>query len=159
MAHSAHRLTPLLVCLSTLFQEFRDKSWLTPEVYDVMRQHDWCLALVDVTGARNENKETTGDDWAGNLSFGANPTPQKYPLDICSWGAYIRFHGSQGKYAGSYGRTVMAKWAQQIKLWADSGRKVYAAFNNDCLEDGGMPSAVADSRDLADALREIGAMT
>lgn len=26
--------------------EFRDPSWFCKEVYDIMRQNDWCLAMV-----------------------------------------------------------------------------------------------------------------
>ena len=31
--------------------EFRDASWLCPEVYAVLKQHDWCLAITHLTGA------------------------------------------------------------------------------------------------------------
>jgi hypothetical protein len=26
-----------------------------------------------------------------------HPSPEAYPLDICTWGAYVRFHGATGK--------------------------------------------------------------
>lgn len=41
--------------------EFRDASWFHEEVYAVLREHNWCLALVDVTGA--------GKDDDGQLPF------------------------------------------------------------------------------------------
>lgn len=30
--------------------EFRDSSWFCEEVYEVLRRHNWCLALVEVSG-------------------------------------------------------------------------------------------------------------
>jgi uncharacterized protein YecE (DUF72 family) len=45
----------------------------------------------------------------------------------------------------------MSRWADLIKGWVEGGRTVYCAFNN--TDDGVPPSAVADSRQLAEALR------
>ena len=47
----------------------------------------------------------------------------------------------------------MATWAQRMREWAISGRKVYAAFNN--TDDGIPPSAIADARALAAAMGEL----
>ena len=136
--------------------EFRDISWYCEEVYDVMRQFDWCLALVDVTGAKNSYES---DSWAGTLAHGPNPKPDKYPSSICSWGCYIRFHGATGKYEGSYGPKKMKEWARYVHKWASKGKTVYVAFNNDTLdESSGMPAAILDARHLSNALREIGSM-
>lgn len=137
--------------------EFRDKSWFCDEVYDVMREFDWCLALVDVTGAKNTGEY---DLWAGTLRHGPNPRPNQYPLHICSWGCYIRFHGETGKYEGSYGAKKMEEWAQYVHDWAARGKTVYVAFNNDSLidDDSGMPCAIMDARHLSTSLRDIGSM-
>lgn len=35
--------------------------------------------------------------WIGSLQPGPNPPPEAYPLDACSWGVYVRFHGSEGQ--------------------------------------------------------------
>ena len=76
---------------------------------------------------------------------------------------YVRFHGASGKYVGAYGPQKMAEWAHRLSEWSNnkgiskgqsSSRKVYAAFNN--TDDGTPPSAIADARALADALRSLG---
>jgi uncharacterized protein YecE (DUF72 family) len=131
--------------------EFRDASWFCPQVYNIFRKNtNWCLALIDV----GDNTST----WAGNLHSGTNPAMHKFPEDICSWGLYIRFHGSQGGYGGAYGARVMREWAERIKRWEVMGKEVWVAFNNDGLisEENHMPAAVSDARDLYRALKDVG---
>ena len=130
--------------------EFRDSSWFVPEVYEVLRQNNWCLALVDVRTGNDEER------WCAALHEGSNPRAEDYPLHICSWGLYLRFHGAAGKYVGAYGKSRMAWWAQKMQDWAASGRTVYAAFNN--TDDGVPPSAIADCRHLAASLRRLHVM-
>lgn len=136
--------------------EFRHKSWFCQEVYDIFRKNNWCLALIDVSGV-DERGEDEDQSWAINLEKGPNPSPEKYPLEICSWGAYVRFHGASGKYCGAYGRQKMDYWAEILIKWAATGRQVYVAFNN--TDDGVPPSAIADARDLTAALRHLGEFT
>lgn len=129
--------------------EFRHISWFCPELYVILKRHNWCLALVEVSGA--------GPAWCSTLSKGPNPRIEDYPLDSCTWGAYVRFHGAQGKYIGAYGPEKMTEWAWKFAEWtgqSDPSRRVYAAFNN--TDDGRPPGAIADPRSLADALRNLG---
>jgi uncharacterized protein YecE (DUF72 family) len=35
--------------------EFRDASWLVPEVFEVLRRNDWCLAVADVSGGGGDD--------------------------------------------------------------------------------------------------------
>jgi len=46
---------------------------------------------------------------------------------------YVRLHGPDHRhlYAGSYSDTDLRWWAERIREWADSGKDVYAYFNND----------------------------
>lgn len=125
--------------------EFRHVSWYCQEVYDVLRQHDWCLALVNVAGE---------EPWFGTLRRGCNPPVARYPLDCCSWGVYVRYHGSTGQYEGAYGRRAMEHWAEHTRRWLGEGREVWHAFNN--TDDGVPPSAIEDCRSLAAALRANG---
>ena len=96
---------------------------------------------------------TDDSSWCGSLHRGPNPRPEDYPLNCCTWGAYVRFHGKGGKYVGAYGPRQMATWAQRMHQWALTGRQVYAAFNN--TDDGIPPSAVADARALAVAMGDL----
>ena len=45
--------------------------------------------------------------------------------------AYVRFHGPDGKYRGSYPDAEMRRWAGKLKAWEKPRRPVYAYFNND----------------------------
>jgi uncharacterized protein YecE (DUF72 family) len=46
---------------------------------------------------------------------------------------YVRLHGPSHDhlYAGSYSEDDLAWWADRVREWSDSGRDVYAYFNND----------------------------
>jgi len=63
----------------------------------------------------------------------------------------LRFHGQGGKYVGAYGAERMAEWVPHVEKWLAAGRSVYVAFNN--TDEDCPPSAIADARHLADALR------
>ncbi|PRW59561.1 hypothetical protein C2E21_1706 [Chlorella sorokiniana] len=134
--------------------EFRDASWFCQEVYDVLRAHNWCLAITVLTDLPG-NRKRKEDSWIGSLTPGPNPPPVAYPLDCCDWGVYVRFHGSTGQYRGAYGATEMAKWAGWAAKWTAQGREAWFAFNNDNLAaKSALPAAVLDCRDLASALRQ-----
>jgi uncharacterized protein YecE (DUF72 family) len=53
------------------------------------------------------------------------------PHLITSSPVYIRFHGTGGRYSGSYSEAELDKWASRIQSWSDEGREVLAYFNND----------------------------
>ncbi|KAI7846102.1 hypothetical protein COHA_000363 [Chlorella ohadii] len=134
--------------------EFRDASWFCQEVYEVLKRHNWCLAITVLTDLPHNRKLREGS-WIGSLTPGPNPTPEAYPLDCCTWGVYVRFHGSTGQYRGAYGAAEMAKWAAWAQKWAAQGRETWLAFNNDNLAaKSSLPAAVLDCRDLGAALRQ-----
>eukprot|EP00887_Chlorella_sp_A99_P006454 scaffold3.g6454.t1 len=110
--------------------EFRHSSWFCPEVYAILKEHDWCLVMCHVAPGRDE-----------------------YPLDACSWGVYLRFHGSAGQYVGRHGAKEMRRWADWCKTRAAEGKECYLAFNN---TDGTPPPAIADARELGAAFRANG---
>ncbi|TCD12228.1 DUF72 domain-containing protein [Pedobacter frigidisoli] len=43
---------------------------------------------------------------------------------------YLRFHGPDGNYKGSYSADILAEYASYIVDWMIEGKKVYAYFNN-----------------------------
>ena len=49
---------------------------------------------------------------------------------------YVRFHGTSGRYHGSYSDSALERWAERLVGEWRAGRDVYAYFNND-------PGAVA----------------
>jgi len=85
--------------------EFRHPTWFTPAVYELLEKARVSLCLYDMQG---------------------EPSPQVLTGPL----AYVRFHGTQGKYAGSYPAVALRTWARKIDAWRRS-RTAYAYFNND----------------------------
>lgn len=57
----------------------------------------------------------------------ASAAPQE-PLDLDF--VYLRFHGPNGGYRGSYPDDFLTDYAQYISQWLADGKRVYAYFNN-----------------------------
>jgi uncharacterized protein YecE (DUF72 family) len=89
--------------------EFRHRSWIRPETFDLLRKHK--IAHVSVS----------------SLAM---------PMDliVTSRIVYIRFHGLAGGAAHDYTRGELSPWANHIRKQARSGKKVFAYFNNDANE-------------------------
>jgi uncharacterized protein YecE (DUF72 family) len=103
--------------------EFRDLSWLVPEVYELLRKHDAAFCIHDLSA-------------------------QQTPLEITADFTYIRFHGpGTAKYAGSYSSQTLRNWAKRIDEWRKELLTVYVYFNNDI---GGC--AVRNARQLRQLL-------
>jgi len=86
--------------------EFRDESWNTPTIFDLLRRHKIAVCI---------------HDWCGSQS----------PMELTADFTYIRFHGTTGKYQGNYGDSLLGDWADRIKGWATHLSHIYAYFNND----------------------------
>jgi uncharacterized protein YecE (DUF72 family) len=43
---------------------------------------------------------------------------------------YLRFHGPEGGYRGSYSDQFLQEYASYVREWIDEGRTVYVYFNN-----------------------------
>jgi uncharacterized protein YecE (DUF72 family) len=103
--------------------EFRDPSWYRPDVFAALRQSGVAVCLHDMPGSALEE--------APDQPF-----------------VYVRFHGTTGKYSGSYSDETLRQWGDKLRQALKSGRDVYAYFNNDL---GG--TAVDDVRTL---IRHVG---
>lgn len=84
--------------------EFRDPSWYTGEVFDLLVRFNVALCLHDMEGSAT-----------GRLSLG--------PF------VYVRFHGVP-KYAGRYATNALNDWADWLSAEMGRGRPVFAYFNN-----------------------------
>lgn len=85
--------------------EFRDPSWFDEEAYELLQEAGAAFCIHDMAGEPSP-KEVTGDF------------------------VYIRLHGPQGAYEGSYDKQSLAGWAGAISTWRQE-RDVYCYFNND----------------------------
>jgi uncharacterized protein YecE (DUF72 family) len=86
--------------------EFRDQSWYTSAVFELLRQHNVALCMHDW---REVN-------W-----------PQELTADF----SYIRFHGRGSGYGGNYPDRQLAQWAERIRKWRWQLQEGFLYFNND----------------------------
>jgi uncharacterized protein YecE (DUF72 family) len=105
--------------------EFRHPSWYVRETFEMLERRGVALCLHDKAGSAIDG-------------------PIVGPF------VYVRFHGTSGRYHGSYSRQALDRWARRLaEQWTD-GRQVHAYFNND--PDG---VAVANATALRTALAEL----
>jgi uncharacterized protein YecE (DUF72 family) len=83
--------------------EFRDRTWLCAEVFDLLREHNAALCIHDML-----------DD---------------HPYEITADWVYLRFHGDH--YHDGYSRGFLAAQADRIAGHLAVGLDVFAFFNND----------------------------
>jgi uncharacterized protein YecE (DUF72 family) len=102
--------------------EFRDNTWYTPEIYGLLQRHNVALCAHDWHSLA----------WAEELTANF---------------AYIRFHGTSGRYAGNYPDHLLQDWATKIQSWATRLNHIYVYFNNDV---GG--HAIRNARSLRAAI-------
>jgi uncharacterized protein YecE (DUF72 family) len=123
------RLAEFLKCLPRNLAfaiEFRDLSWYADAVYQLLGRHNVALCL---------------HDW-GN---------EKWPQELTADFTYVRFHGMDGRYGGSYPERVLALWARLLEDWMSRSFQVFVYFNNDI---GG--HAIRNARCLRAMLRGAG---
>lgn len=109
--------------------EFRDDSWLAPEVYRLLDRHRVALCLHDMTG------------------YGAVSKPNDAGF------IYIRRHGPTGGYGGGYKLNQIERDAAAIHGWFGEGRPVFVYYNNDAEA-----HAAHDAERLCKALSSTGEM-
>lgn len=140
LAVKSRKGAPFSPCLAL---EFRNASWNTVKMFDLLARHGCGIVLHDMT-------VSGGWHWrhgrleAGKLSL--NPAElSSRPLPLI----YLRFHGTKGKYAGEYGQQLLEPWATLARSALERKIAVHAYFNN--TQAG---AAVRDAMRLAQMLRE-----
>jgi uncharacterized protein YecE (DUF72 family) len=86
--------------------EFRDKSWYTDAIYDLLAKHDASLCISDHRDA-------------------------PAPWVVTATHVYVRGHGPGGHYRGHYPDGTLRLWARRARRWQREGRDVYVYFDND----------------------------
>ncbi len=86
--------------------EFRHKSWLVEEVFDILRRYHAGFCVFDMPKLAS-------------------------PLLATADFAYIRFHGSDSLYSSCYTDEELAQWAGKITELSKTLDSVYIYFNND----------------------------
>lgn len=112
LMHTLREYDPLMEWNIAL--EFRHVSLYQDEVYKLMDEYSMAMVIQDKPPA---------------------VTPM---LDSRLPFVYLRFHGPDGHYGGSYEDDVLSEYASYIQDWLSEGKTVYTYFNNT------MGSAVAN---------------
>lgn len=86
--------------------EFRHPSWYNSTVYRMLQSFGACMVEQDI------------------------PRSATPPVTVTEDFAYLRFHGPDGTYRGSYEDDFLSGHAKRIAAWAKAGREVYVYFNN-----------------------------
>ena len=100
--------------------EFRDDSWYTDIVYELLKEAAVAFCIHDHQDA---------------------PSPERITAD---W-IYVRFHGPRGDYGGTYPAKALEAWSEKMGRWEQDGLDIYAYFNNDM-----QAYAVENARKLRD---------
>ena len=98
--------------------EFRHASWYSEAVLALLDHHGVGFVTHDLSGLISPT-------WASGRT------------------AYVRFHGTGGKYWGRYSDDQMERWADWLRGQVAQGRSAWAYFNNDIHE-----HAIQDARNL-----------
>jgi uncharacterized protein YecE (DUF72 family) len=85
--------------------EFRNESWLTPEVFEVLQRHN-----------------------AAHVSVSSDEMPVRH--EVTSDFLYVRFHGT-AHYHGAYTHPALEPWAEFLRGQRKRGLGGYVYFNND----------------------------
>ncbi len=86
--------------------EFRHKSWYEDDTFELMNKFRVGFCIHDMPG-KESPRMVTGEV------------------------IYVRFHGTTGRYAGNYSKSVLQGWAKWLKDETQKARAIYAYFNND----------------------------
>lgn len=107
---NAERLKALLEILPREHRyvfEFRELSWLKPEINRILAKYNAAFCIYELAGYHT-------------------------PLEITGDFSYVRLHGpAVGKYQGSYSDEKLREWAQWIEQQSKSLRAMYVYFDND----------------------------
>lgn len=87
--------------------EFRELSWMTPEVNRMLERFNAAFCIYELAGYHS-------------------------PCEITADFAYVRLHGPEaGKYQGSYSPARLRAWARRIEDWSKKLKAIYIYFDND----------------------------
>ncbi len=86
--------------------EFRNPTWNTSKIYDLLGQYNMAYCIFDLNGYLS-------------------------PIQVTADFSYIRLHGPGGKYQGSYSDAALEEWSRKINNWIKKLAAVYVYFDND----------------------------
>jgi uncharacterized protein YecE (DUF72 family) len=86
--------------------ELRNATWHNDTVYALLRRHNAAFCIYDLAGFQS-------------------------PTEVTADFTYVRLHGPDGPYQGSYSTECLRAWMRQICRWQDTLKAIYVYFDND----------------------------
>jgi uncharacterized protein YecE (DUF72 family) len=86
--------------------ELRNPTWHTQEILAILRRHNAAYCIFEIAG------------FFSGIHLTANFT-------------YVRLHGPEGAYQGSYPDKILCEWSRRIQEWRSDLRAVHVYFDND----------------------------
>jgi len=86
--------------------EFRNPSWYHDDVFTLLAKYNCAFCIYELVGHQS-------------------------PILSTADFVYIRLHGPEGKYQGSYNNNSLTKWNNMLISWIKEGKDVYLYFDND----------------------------
>lgn len=86
--------------------EFREHSWHTDRVYDILRRYNTAFCIFELNGRHS-------------------------PLVVTADWSYVRLHGPGGPYQGSYSTEKLNEWANWIDSQGKRLKAIFVYFDND----------------------------
>ncbi|MEO8884494.1 MAG: DUF72 domain-containing protein [Mucilaginibacter sp.] len=86
--------------------EFRNCTWYREDIYKLLENYQMAMVIHDMPTSATPFIES-------GVPF-----------------VFLRFHGPNGGYRGSYTDDVLAEYASYINEWQEAGKNIYAYFNN-----------------------------
>ena len=107
--YNGERLLDFLKILLKNFKyafEFRNETWYNEDCYQALRKYNCAFCIYEIEY---------------HLS----------PIITTANFVYVRLHGPDSKYNGSYNDETLINWAKNCILWQKEGKSVYFYFDND----------------------------
>jgi uncharacterized protein YecE (DUF72 family) len=86
--------------------EFRNPTWYHQDIYDLLKKYNCAFCIYELDHHQS-------------------------PIITTADFIYIRLHGPEGKYNGSYSNQQLKEWAKRCRNWSKSGKEVFIYFDND----------------------------
>ncbi len=86
--------------------EFRDPSWFDECIYTKLEKYNAAFCIYDL------DRQTS---------------PKQITTDFI----YVRLHGPEGAYQGSYSKQELSGWAGAFSTWSRQGKDIFCYFDND----------------------------
>jgi uncharacterized protein YecE (DUF72 family) len=109
-----NQLERLLICLRQndpgyswkIAIEFRNRDWYREDIYELLDKYQMGMVMHDMPKSATPLRDDERDF------------------------VFLRFHGPESNYRGSYNDDFLAEYASYIQSWQSEGKTVYAYFNN-----------------------------